>query len=114
MPVVFNSIVTKAQRKTLRKKATVHEQILWARLKGKQLGVKFRRQQAIGKYVVDFYCAEKKLVIELDGNQHGEHKEYDDERTKYLESQGLKVLRFWDGEVNKDLANVILKIEEYL
>jgi very-short-patch-repair endonuclease len=83
-------------------------------LKNKQLGCKFRRQHSIGKYVVDFYCSEKKLVIEIDGWQHKEQERYDEERIKYLESLELKVLRFWNNDVNDNLNGVILKIEEYL
>lgn len=78
------------------------------------MSYRFRRQHSIGYYIIDFYCAEKKLVIEVDGSQHKENEEYDTERSHYLESLNLKVLRFWNNEINDNLTGVLLKIEEYL
>jgi very-short-patch-repair endonuclease len=96
----------------LRKQPTPSEKMLWAYLRGNQLsGVSFRRQHAIGNFVVDFVSVKRKLVIELDGNQHGDQKDYDVERTNYLESQGYKVIRFWNNQVEKDINGVILTIE---
>ena len=69
--------------------------------------VHFRNQHAIGNYIVDFCAPRKKLIIELDGSQHLERKEYDEERTKYLESRGYRVLRFWNNDVMKDVENVL-------
>ena len=81
--------------KNLRKKSTDAERLLWRHLRAKQLeGFKFRRQQPIGNYVVDFVCFENRIVIEVDGGQHAIEKEKDSERTKWLESQGFKILRF--------------------
>lgn len=77
-------------------------------------GVKFRRQHAIGKYVVDFCAVKKKLAIELDGSQHREQNEYDITRTTYLESQGYKIMRFWNDQVMNDIEGVIRSIEEGL
>ncbi|NTV55541.1 MAG: endonuclease domain-containing protein [Candidatus Moranbacteria bacterium] len=88
--------------------------MLWSRLRRNALGFKFRRQHSIGPYIVDFYCPEKKLAVELDGWQHGEKCEYDAERTRYLESLGLSVLRFWNDEVNENLDDVVLNISEHL
>jgi len=87
---------------------------LWSRIKNKQLGYKFRRQHSIGNYIVDFYCSDKKIIVELDGGQHNDEKEYDDKRTRYLNSLGLNVLRFWDNEVNGNLNGVLEKIQEHL
>ncbi len=103
-------------RKELRKSATPQEIILWSRLRRQAFGCKFRRQHSIGNYIADFYCPRYKIVIELDGNQHNneEQKEYDNERTRYLNDLGIKVLRFWNNDINKNLEGVILKIEEYL
>jgi len=103
-------------RKVLRNSATVHEVILWSRLRRSQLGFKFRRQHSIGKYIVDFYCPKKKLIIEVDGGQHdeGNARRYDENRTKYFESLGMKVLRFWDNEVNNNISGVIQEIINYL
>jgi len=116
MQTVHNIKEKEQTRKQLRKTATPQEIILWSRLKRKQLGYKFRRQHSIGRYIVDFYCPEKKLIIELDGWQHREENNfgYDKERTEFLESLGYKVIRFWNNEVNKNMESVILKIEESL
>ena len=99
-------------RKDLRNNATPQEIILWARLRRSQLGYKFRRQHSIGKYIVDFCCPSKKLIIEVDGGQHDEvnQRRYDANRTKYFESLGFKVLRFWDNDVNNNLSSVVERI----
>lgn len=94
----------------LRKAQTPAERKLWSRIRNDQLGVTFRRQHAIGNFVPDFVCIEKKLILELDGSQHLEQQEYDDDRTKYLESEGYKVIRFWNNDVMKNLDSVILAI----
>ena len=93
----FNRKYLKAFRSSLRNKSTSAEAVLWNILKSKNLnGRKFRRQHSIGNYIVDFYCASEKLIIELDGNPHGEyHKiEKDEKRDQYLQSLGLSILRF--------------------
>ena len=94
----------------LRKELTPAERKLWALIRNDQLGVNFRRQHAIGNYIPDFVCIEKKLIIELDGSQHLEQEEYDEERTKYLNSLGYKVIRFWNNEVTNNIDGVILAI----
>ena len=83
------------------------EQTLWRHIRGRQLeSYKFRRQAPIGSYIVDFVCFEKRLVLEVDGGQHAENEPYDDKRSKWLESQGFKVLRFWNNEVLQDIEAV--------
>jgi very-short-patch-repair endonuclease len=114
MPRIKNLFVTKQVRKSLRKNTTPQEAILWSRLRRSELGIKFRRQHAFGKYIVDFYCPALKLVIEIDGSQHEDNQNYDTERTKYLESFGIRVLRFWNNEINKNIDGVMLKIQEYI
>ena len=94
----------------LRKELTPAERKLWSLIRNDQLGVNFRRQHAIGKYITDFICIEKKLIIELDGSQHLEQEEYDEERTKYLNSLGYKVIRFWNNDVMNNIDGVILAI----
>ena len=74
-------------------------------------GMKFRRQHAIGNYIVDFCAIKQKLIIELDGSQHLEQEEYDHERTAYLESQGYKVIRFWNNDVMNDIHGVLRVID---
>jgi very-short-patch-repair endonuclease len=97
----------------LRKNATLAERILWARLRAlKHHGLHFRRQAPIGRYIVDFVCHSAKIVVEVDGSQHGERDglRYDTERTAFLESQGYHVLRYWNAEVLRDsvaIAEVI-------
>ena len=101
---------TKHQAIKLRKELTLAERKLWSRIRNDQLGVTFRRQHAVGNYIPDFCSPKAKLIIELDGSQHLEQMEYDEERTKYLESQGYKVIRFWNHDVMKDVEGVILAI----
>ncbi len=98
----------------LRKEATPAERKLWSQIRNDQLGVKFRRQHAIGKYIPDFCSPKAKLAIELDGGQHLEQEMYDKERTKYLEAQGYKVIRFWNNEVMNNMEAVILAIMDAL
>jgi very-short-patch-repair endonuclease len=96
----------------LRKELTPAEQRLWAYLRGDKLnGVNFRRQHALGKYIVDFCSVKAKLIIELDGNQHLEQEAYDAERTMFLESKGYRVLRFWNNEVLNDIEGVLGAID---
>ncbi len=94
----------------LRKDPTPAERKLWSKIRNDQLGVNFRRQHAIGNFVPDFVCIEKKLILELDGSQHLEQQEYDEDRTKYLKSEGYRVIRFWNNDVMKNLDGVILAI----
>jgi very-short-patch-repair endonuclease len=101
-------------RRTLRENSTPQEIMLWSRLKNKQLGYKFRRQHSFGKYIVDFYCREKSLIIQLDGSQHMEQKNYDSQRTAFFETKGLRVMRFWNNEVNTNIRGVLMKIQELL
>ncbi len=99
----------------LRKNLTPAEKKLWAYLRGNKLhGIKFRRQHALGNYVVDFCAIKEKLITELDGSQHLEQREYDLERTRYLNEQGYRVLRFWNAQVMKDIKGVICAIEDKL
>jgi very-short-patch-repair endonuclease len=99
----------------LRREPTPAERKLWSVLHGNKLnGVSFRRQHAIGNYIVDFVSIKKKLIIELDGSQHLEQTEYDEERTKYLESQGYKVIRFWNNQVEKEIDRVLRILDSIL
>ena len=101
---------TRTRAIELRKELTPAERKLWSYLRGDKLGVNFRRQHAIGNFIPDFVCIEKKLIIELDGSQHLEQEEYDEERTKYFESLGYKVIRFWNNDVTKNMDGVIRSI----
>jgi len=105
-----NKLVNMAR--AFRKRQTDAEQILWRHLRSKQIeGFKFRRQQPIGKYVLDFVCLEKSLVIEVDGAQHADNKK-DMERDTWLTQEGFKVLRFWNNEVLTNTKGVLEMIRE--
>jgi very-short-patch-repair endonuclease len=94
--------------KKLRKDATQVETLLWNQLRARQIeGVKFRRQQPIEEFIVDFVCFEKKLIIELDGGQHVQARDKDRERDNNLSEKGYTVLRFWNNEVLENLAGVL-------
>lgn len=101
--------------RNLRKNATPAEIIFWSKVRNRKFkNLKFKRQYPIGKYIADFVCIEKKLIIELDGWQHSEQESYDLERTKYIENQGYKIFRIWNEELNTNLDGVFLKLEEFL
>ena len=99
----------------LRTEHTPAEKLLWAQLRNKKLnGLKFRRQHPLNKFVVDFYCREKKLVVELDGGVHDVkvNKEYDEARTQMLSGLDIYVLRFRNEEVISNIELVLMKIVE--
>jgi very-short-patch-repair endonuclease len=90
----------RVRARTLRESATDAETLLWHHLRDRRLaGYKFRRQRPIGPFFADFACLESKPVIELDGGQHAEAREYDNARTRFMEAEGFRVLRFWNNEV---------------
>ena len=87
----------------LRRNLTDTERLIWSKLRRRQFaGYKFRRQVPIGPYIVDFVCFEQKFVIELDGGQHTLQSGYDTARTRWLEAQGYRVMRFWNHDVLED------------
>ena len=100
--------------KKLRKNLTAEERILWSCLRNRSISkVKFRRQVPIGRYIVDFICYEKNLVIEIDGSQHAEvQKIYDEKRDNYLRGMGYNVVRFWNSDVKDNLEGVIHRVIE--
>jgi very-short-patch-repair endonuclease len=92
----------------LRNNATDVERLLWRRVRNSQLeGVKFRRQQPIETYIVDFISFEKKIVIELDGGQHAESSEYDEQRSACMRANGFTVVRFWNNDVLENIEGVL-------
>jgi very-short-patch-repair endonuclease len=98
----------------LRKIPTDAEIRLWSRLRRKQLkGFRFRRQHPMGGYVLDFFCPEANLVVEVDGGQHAE-SEHDAVRTEWLEERGYRVIRFWNNDVLTNTEGVLLAILEAL
>ncbi|NMB48023.1 endonuclease domain-containing protein [Candidatus Kuenenbacteria bacterium] len=112
----YNNPEYKGYRRVLRHTLTKEEVILWSYLKNKQLGYKFRRQFGLGQYIVDFYCPEKRLVLELDGGQHNENKNelYDRKRTEYFYGLNIKVLRIWNNDINENISGTIEEIKYYL
>ena len=106
-----NAATQKDQRKALRSNMTPAEATLWRALKGRGAGgLKFRRQQGIGPYVLDFYCPERRLCVELDGSSHDYRYEYDEQRTQFLAEQGIRVVRFRNEQVFTCLVGVVAEI----
>ena len=100
--------------KKLRNKCTETEKYLWSYLRGRQIeGFKFRRQQPIGKYIVDFVNFEKSIIIEVDGGQHLNNIK-DELRDNWLKEQKYEILRFWDNEVFNNIEGVLNVIREKL
>lgn len=110
---LFNKTILKEKRQALRNNATLSEKILWSKLKkGNPFNLKFRRQYSIGNYIVDFYCPELKLAIEIDGDSHfqeGADKK-DFTRTNFLEREGINLIRFTNNDVKKNLQQVLEEI----
>jgi very-short-patch-repair endonuclease len=97
----------------LRKRATECERILWRHLRNRNFAnYKFRRQHPIDHFVVDFYCPEARLAIELDGGGHNYHsrQQSDEDRTRFLTTQGIAVLRFWNHQVREEIDGVLQTI----
>ena len=103
--------VLRARAKNLRQNMSEAETRLWHHLRAGRLnGYKFRRQQPMGNYIVDFVCVTPKLIIEADGGQHAEQAEYDQARSLYLNGLGFTVLRFWNDEILRQTDEVLAEI----
>jgi len=114
MTFLKNDPALKGRRKDLRRNQTDAERAFWSIVRNKQfLGMKFFRQYSFGPYILDFYCPEKKLAVELDGGQHNlpEGREYDAARTNYLNDHGVEVVRFWNNEVLGKMDGVLAGFE---
>jgi very-short-patch-repair endonuclease len=98
----------------MRHPLTSAEKKVWDRVRNQQLGFKIRRQHPLDRFIVDFYCAQAKLIIEVDGDTHAapDQAEYDQARTIWLEAQGYRVIRFQNAEVHKNLEAVLEAIRE--
>ena len=106
---------TKSKARQLRSNPTEAEKALWRQFRLRQIAsFRFRRQHPLGQYIVDFFCFEKGLVIEIDGGQHSESVEYGARRTRWLESEGYRVLRFWNNQVLGEIEAVKQVILEEL
>ncbi len=108
----MNRQIQKERRKELRSNATISEKRLWKFLNKKQQDFKFRRQHGIGPYIVDFYLANKKIAIEIDGKVHDNimRQAHDQRREEYLQSKGIKIIRFSNDEVKYNIDDVIRRI----
>ena len=105
----------KLQRaKELRREMTPAEKLLWQEVRAKKLGVRFRRQQIIQGFIVDFYCHKSALVIEVDGDIHDLQQEEDTRREKVLSEMGSRIVRFKNDEVVKNLSAVVRQVKELL
>ena len=101
--------------RSLRKTASDAENQLWRELRARRLnGFKFNRQVSLGSYIVDFVCLEIGLIIEADGGQHLEQQAHDEARTRWLQANGYRVLRFWNDEILLRLPDVLEQIIRHL
>jgi very-short-patch-repair endonuclease len=101
-----------SRARAMRKEMPLAEVLLWNRLRGDQLGVRFRRQHRVGPYIADFFAHAVKLVVEADGDSHAEREEYDGKRTYWMNRKGLRVLRFTNEDVIKNLDAVMQSIAD--
>jgi len=113
MTRIYSLVKLKERRRRLRKRSTTQENLLWEKLRNRKIGSKFRRQHSIGGYILDFYCKEKRLLVEIDGGIHmkNEAKENDKVRDKYFRELNFKILRFKNDEIEKDIDRVVEKIK---
>ena len=110
-----NVTTLRERARQLRREQTNAEKKLWACLRSRQLGdFKFRRQFVIGPFIADFCCFEQRLLVELDGGQHGDQIAADRRRSDFLLARGYHVLRFWDNEVMKNIRGVLQQIADAL
>jgi very-short-patch-repair endonuclease len=110
MSIDGGSSLSRQRARRLRRDATEAEKRLWLELRKLELeGSHFRRQVPIGPYIADFACMAAHLLIELDGSQHGEDRNqaYDDRRTRWLEKEGYRVLRFWNNDISNNMSGVM-------
>ena len=117
MSFLKNDPYLKDRRRKLRRTQTDAERAFWNRVRNEQFfGLKFFRQYSVGPYILDFYCPAKKMAVELDGGQHNlsDGREYDAERTAYLNGHEIVVVRFWNNEVLQEIEGVLMRLEQRL
>ncbi len=110
---LYNDPARKTNRRRLRKEATDAERRIWSLLRARRMaGLKFFRQYGVGPYVLDFYCPERRLAIEVDGDQHADARgrEHDCDRASYLRQLGIRIVRFWNNDVLKNTEGVVERI----
>jgi len=114
---LFNNKSLKSRRRELRSNQTNAEKKLWEMLRGRRFqGLKFHRQFGIGPYILDFYCPKFRFGIELDGSSHTEKENaiLDKEREKILQASNIKIIRFWNDEIENNIDRVLKKIRKEL
>jgi len=114
---LYNGPSTKLDRRRLRKNATDVERKLWSILRSRRMaGLKFFRQYSVGSYILDFYCPERRLAIEVDGGQHADvyGQQHDAHRDSYLRELNIRVIRFWNNDVLQNIEEVGKRIKEYV
>lgn len=110
---MYNDQIQIIRRRELRKNQTEAENILWQAIRNRQINsLKFHRQYSVGPYILDFFCPEIRLAIELDGDQHKDAVEYDKERESFLKDKDIRTIRFWNNDILKDLKSVLSTIKE--
>ena len=117
MKFPLNNPKLKQRRCDLRKNQTEPEKALWQQLRNRKLnGLKFYRQYSVGPYILDLYCPEVRLAIELDGGQHadGDARDYDEYRSEYLRTLGIETVRFWNNDVMNNMEGVLNRITEQI
>ena len=116
LEIVGTETLRRDRARRLRSESTDAARKMWSRLRNRQMGPKFRREYSVGPYFADFCSLEALLIIEVDGGHHDEphQRRYDEERTRYLEGAGFRVIRFWDPEVLKETDSVIDQIRSAL
>jgi len=111
--IPYNPLL-KQRARELRKKSTLSEVLLWNRIKNKTLGYEFHRQLPLDQFIVDFYCHELMLAIEIDGSSHDERYKYDEHRQNKLQNYGIRFIRFNDLDVKKNMNGVISALKDKL
>jgi len=112
---LYNDPTTKSKRRSLRKNVPDVEQKLWSILRNRQMpSLKFLRQYGVGPYILDFYCPERRLAIEVDGRQHADvyGRRHDAQRDSYLRELNIRVIRFWNNDVLQNIEGVWKMIKE--
>lgn len=115
MRILYNHPILKDRRRALRREETEAEKILWSHLRNKRLsGYRFVRQYSVGPYILDFYCPDVRLAVELDGGQHmaKDAEEYDRQRTGFLQAHDVRVIRFWNNDTLNNREAVLARILE--
>ncbi|MCC6347695.1 MAG: endonuclease domain-containing protein [Nitrospirales bacterium] len=112
---LHNDPSLKNQRQELRRNQTDAEKAFWTKVRNREFyGMRFFRQYSVGPYILDFYCPEIQLAVELDGGQHNQstNREQDTVRTAYLKAEGIQIVRFWNHEVLLDMEGVLTKLTQ--